>query len=574
MDVHLLIYDLSRGLARQMSMGLLGFQLDAVYHTSIELQGREYVYDGGIIAIRPGSSHLGQPLEKLHLGTTNLPMDVIEEYLDSVRPIFTLEAYDLFRHNCNNFTDSFSNFLLGKGIPGHIRNMPQAVMDSPFGQMLLPQLTQGVNSSRQNGSILGLQQTSQQAPQRSRVKNVAALSELNSLLEAAKQSCAVIFFTSATCGPCKVLYPVYDELAEEHGDKATFIKVDIALPQAAEAASKFSVRATPTIVTFLKGEEENRWSGADAAKLRGSVQLLVQMAHPVHPHEKLRLPSFSNPNIKPVLYAKVPPLPKLMAKMGDDVANQPEIKSLTSYIETREKEGTMDAVLPDMGQLSKFMQQSVSGLPEEILFTVIDLLRCAMVDPRISGFYAEEMENVTVRSVLGYVNDRQDCSYPLRLVTLQMACNLFSTPLFPREILNAAGLRTPIIQLVSSSFLDDNHNSIRVAAASLLFNLALCHRQARAKDASHGLPEEDQVELAASVVEAISQEEKSTEALQGMLSALGHLVYGTDLEGELADLLRALDAESGILSKKKAFPNEKLIGEVGAELLGKGLRRP
>lgn len=70
MDVHLLVYDLSQGLARQMSQGLLGFQLDAIYHTSIQLSGREYVYDGNIVAIRPGSSHLGQPMQRLHLGTT------------------------------------------------------------------------------------------------------------------------------------------------------------------------------------------------------------------------------------------------------------------------------------------------------------------------------------------------------------------------------------------------------------------------------------------------------------------------------------------------------------------------
>jgi len=70
MDVHLLIYDLSRGLARQMSMGLLGFQLDAIYHTSIELQGREYVYDGNIVDIVPGTSHLGQPLQRMYLGKT------------------------------------------------------------------------------------------------------------------------------------------------------------------------------------------------------------------------------------------------------------------------------------------------------------------------------------------------------------------------------------------------------------------------------------------------------------------------------------------------------------------------
>lgn len=92
MDVHVLVYDLSRGLARQMSMGLLGFQLDAIYHTSIELNGREYVYDGGIITIAPGSSHLGKPLDKMFLGKTSLPLDVIDEFLDSLRPIFTLEV--------------------------------------------------------------------------------------------------------------------------------------------------------------------------------------------------------------------------------------------------------------------------------------------------------------------------------------------------------------------------------------------------------------------------------------------------------------------------------------------------
>lgn len=95
MDVHLLVYDLSGGMARSMSMGLLGFQLDAIYHTSIELQGREYVYDGGIVSIIPGSSHLGRPMEKLHLGKTQLSIDIVEEYLDSVRPIFTLEVQSL-----------------------------------------------------------------------------------------------------------------------------------------------------------------------------------------------------------------------------------------------------------------------------------------------------------------------------------------------------------------------------------------------------------------------------------------------------------------------------------------------
>jgi desumoylating isopeptidase 1 len=92
MDVYLLVYDLSGGLAKQLSMSMLGFQLDAIYHTSIEIEGLEHVYDGGINAIQPGSSHLGRPLQRIHLGKTELPMEVIIEYLDSLKEIYTPEV--------------------------------------------------------------------------------------------------------------------------------------------------------------------------------------------------------------------------------------------------------------------------------------------------------------------------------------------------------------------------------------------------------------------------------------------------------------------------------------------------
>ncbi|KHO00346.1 thioredoxin [Metarhizium album ARSEF 1941] len=576
MDVHLLVYDLSRGLAREMSRGLLGLQLDAIYHTSIQLNGREYVYDGGIVAITPGSSHLGQPLDKIHLGTTNLPLDIIEEYLDSLRTIFTVESYDLFRHNCNNFSDSFANFLVGKGIPGHIVNMPQAVLDSPMGRMLVPQLTQGVNAGRSNGSIFGLEQSSQVSSTGTRSPRVVLVSKLDELmrvLDSAKDSCAIVFFTSATCAPCNMMYSLYDQLAEEFGNQATFIKVDISQPQSMSISQHFSVRATPTFITMLKGKEENRWSGANKAALQSKIQLLVQMAHPSHPHERLRLPTFLDPNSGPVLYSKVPPMAKLEARMGH-VAKKPQIQKLKSFLEARSNLGPRDAVLPDLEHLSGFIRESVSQLAPEVLFAVIDLFRCALSDPRVSAYSSEEAEHKTIKSVLNLVNSSESCPYALRLVTIQMACNMFSTPLFVHEVLQHASLRSALVQLVTSSFLDDAHNNIRVAASSLLFNIALASRRARDGDSSGGLPEEDQVESAAALVEAIAQEDKSVEALQGMLTALGHLFFGVGLDGELADLLRALGAQEIILAKIKLFPNERLITEVGQELLGRGLRKP
>lgn len=454
-------------------------------------------------------------------------------------------------------------------------------MDSPMGRMLVPHLTQGVNSSRQNGSILGLQQSSQPARsqqpapvRKAGVHNVSGASEVASLLEGAKKAAAAIFFTSATCPPCKTVYPLYDQLAEELEGKVTLIKVDISLPQAREVGMKYSVRATPTFITFLKGEQENQWSGADPAKLRGNLQLLAQMADSSHPHTRLKLPSFNSPGMKPVIYTKLPPLAKLTAKMGDTVGSRPEVQSLTSYLAARDERGTIDAVLPNLSHLSNLVQDCVKTLAPETVFAIVDLFRCALVDARVSGYFAEEKEHKTVRDVVDLVNGLSNCPYALRLVTLQMACNLFSTPLFSHEILRNATLLSAITQLISSSFLDESHNNVRVAASSLLFNVALANRNAKNEASASTLPDSDQVELAASVVEAIDQEDKSAEALQGMLLALGHLFYESDLEGELADLLRALDAQGTILGKKKVFPNEKLVNEVGNELLGKGLRKP
>jgi hypothetical protein len=99
MNIQLYVYDLSRGVARNLSAALLGIQIDAVYHTSIVFEGVEYVYDGGVKTVRPGETHLGRPLQILELGKTDLPMDVILEYLESLKSIYTLEVHVLAHLN-------------------------------------------------------------------------------------------------------------------------------------------------------------------------------------------------------------------------------------------------------------------------------------------------------------------------------------------------------------------------------------------------------------------------------------------------------------------------------------------
>ena len=69
----------------------------------------------------------------------------------------------------------------------------------------------------------------------------------------------VIDFYADWCGPCKMLNPILEEAANEVGDKAKFVKVDVDKSQ--QLASKYSVTSIPTIVFLKDGAEVDRFVG-------------------------------------------------------------------------------------------------------------------------------------------------------------------------------------------------------------------------------------------------------------------------------------------------------------------------
>jgi len=401
------------------------------------------------------------------------------------------------------------------------------------------------------------------------VKQATTSLELEKLLREAKESCAVVFFTSETCPPCKKLYPLYEELASEARHKASIIIVDIS--RSYDIGTKYMIRATPTFITFLHGEQVERWSGAEPATLTGNIKMLIQMAWPPHPHQSLPLPALRSASTNPVLFSKLPPLGKLKAKMGI-CAEDGAVLSVMHFVSARAQDGAAKTTLPDLDAFSRFMRTAPSKLSPEIMFTIVDLMRIALIDPRFSGYYAEEREHKTVAPLLTYVNSIKDCPYSLRLVALQMACNLFTSPLYPTHILKCPELTTPLVELITTSLLDDKHHNVRVAAASLSFNMAASNNRLRTEEFLDSLPEGDQIELAASLLEAISVEENSPEALKGFLLSFGYLVFCAPQNGELVDLLKSMDAQSTVLGKKKLFPKEALVDDIGNVLLVEGFK--
>lgn len=151
-------------------------------------------------------------------------------------------------------------FLIGKRIPEHITSLPQTVLSTPFGQMLRGQIEQTLRPITTAPTVSSATQFSPSVHRgtqaESPVKVAKNLSGFDKILASAKDSSAVIFFTSATCPPCRAIYPVFEQKARELGEKAVFIKVDIG--EARDVGSRYSISATPTFMTFSKGEKVGR----------------------------------------------------------------------------------------------------------------------------------------------------------------------------------------------------------------------------------------------------------------------------------------------------------------------------
>ena len=69
----------------------------------------------------------------------------------------------------------------------------------------------------------------------------------------------VVDFWAAWCGPCRMVGPIIEELAQDYEGKAVVGKVDVDNNQ--QFAAKYGVRNIPTVLVFKGGEIVNRQVG-------------------------------------------------------------------------------------------------------------------------------------------------------------------------------------------------------------------------------------------------------------------------------------------------------------------------
>jgi thioredoxin 1 len=70
----------------------------------------------------------------------------------------------------------------------------------------------------------------------------------------------LVDFWAEWCGPCKMIAPMLDEVAEEYKGKVTIAKINI--DDNPRTPQRFNVRGIPTLILFKNGQVEGQKVGA------------------------------------------------------------------------------------------------------------------------------------------------------------------------------------------------------------------------------------------------------------------------------------------------------------------------
>ena len=79
----------------------------------------------------------------------------------------------------------------------------------------------------------------------------------------------VIDFWAPWCGPCQMMGPVFEKMADEFKGKAVLAKANV--EDFPELASPYSVQGIPTILILKNGQEADRIVGFNPDALREKI---------------------------------------------------------------------------------------------------------------------------------------------------------------------------------------------------------------------------------------------------------------------------------------------------------------
>jgi thioredoxin 1 len=76
-------------------------------------------------------------------------------------------------------------------------------------------------------------------------------------------------FWAEWCGPCKMLGPTFERLAEKYGEQVTFAKINV--DELPDIANKFAIRSIPTLILLKNGSVVEKLVGLRSEQELGQM---------------------------------------------------------------------------------------------------------------------------------------------------------------------------------------------------------------------------------------------------------------------------------------------------------------
>jgi thioredoxin 1 len=84
----------------------------------------------------------------------------------------------------------------------------------------------------------------------------------------------IVDFYADWCGPCKMLAPIFEELAEEYKEKVKFVKVNTEGNE--DLANEYDVKGIPCLVLIKEGKEVDRIVGlAPKEEIKNKINAIL-----------------------------------------------------------------------------------------------------------------------------------------------------------------------------------------------------------------------------------------------------------------------------------------------------------